>query len=125
MDKTAKVKNNLQQWVQMPTNTQNTGIIVVQWCEHEQISKYVYYYRLSKVRESICEQIAMPVAEIPVTVTGSVMTISFNGIIEEIGNAVSVAVIRTLKFDWYSRQLSVYIVTGYNKLGGNISIVRC
>ena len=66
---------------------------VAQWCEHEQISQSVYYYRLRKVRENICEQIAVPVAEIPASANGSVMTISCGEMTVEIGNAVSVEVI--------------------------------
>ena len=53
MDKIAKVKKNLQlqQWAQMVTERQSAGMSVAQWCEHEKISKSVYYYRLRKVRE--------------------------------------------------------------------------
>ena len=95
MDKTVKVKKNLQlqQWAQMVTERQSAGMTVAQWCEHEQISQSVYYYRLRKVRENICEQIAVPVAEIPASANGSVMTISCGEMTVEIGNAVSVEVI--------------------------------
>lgn len=73
MDKIVKVKKNLQlqQWAQMVTERQSAGMTVAQWCEHEQISQSVYYYRLRKVRENICEQIAVPVAEIPASANGS------------------------------------------------------
>ncbi len=54
MDKIAKVKKNLQlqQWAQMVTERQSAGMTVAQWCEHEQISQSVYYYRLRKVRQN-------------------------------------------------------------------------
>lgn len=103
MDKISKVKNNLQlqRWAQMVTNRQSTGMTVAQWCEHEQISKSVYYYRLRKVRESICEQIAVPIAEISAAKKGNVMTISCGEMTVEIGNTASAeviaAVIRALK----------------------------
>ena len=95
MDKIAKVKKNLQlqQWAQMVTERQSAGMSVAQWCEHEKISKSVYYYRLRKVRENICEQTAVSVAEIPASANGSVMTISCGEMTVEIGNAVSVEVI--------------------------------
>ena len=37
---------------------------VTEWCEQEHISHSTYYYRLWKVRESLCEQIPVPVMEI-------------------------------------------------------------
>ena len=90
MDKIANVKKNLQlqNWAQMAAARQDTGLTVAQWCEQERISKSVYYYRLRKVRESICEQIPVPVAQISpaepagsavMTVTCGEMSIAING----------------------------------------------
>ena len=68
MDKIAKVKNELQlrNWTDMELGRQRSGMTIAEWCEHEQISKSAYYYRLRKVREKLCEQVAVPVADIPV-----------------------------------------------------------
>ena len=68
MDKIAEVKNELQlrNWTDMELERQRSGMSVTEWCEREQISKSAYYYRLRKVREKLCEQVAVPVADIPV-----------------------------------------------------------
>lgn len=52
MDKIAEVKNELQlrSWTDMELARQRSGMTVKEWCEHEQISKSAYYYRLRKVR---------------------------------------------------------------------------
>ena len=68
MDEIAEVKNELQlrSWTDMELARQRSGMTVTEWCEREQISKSAYYYRQRKVREKLCEQVAVPVADIPV-----------------------------------------------------------
>ena len=67
MDKIAEVKNELQlrSWTDMELARQRSGMTIKEWCEHEQISKSAYYYRLRKIRENLCEQVAVPIADIP------------------------------------------------------------
>ena len=43
---------------------QSSGLTVTEWCRRENLSKSAYYYRLRKIRESICEQIPVPVTAI-------------------------------------------------------------
>ena len=67
MDKIAEVKNELQlrNWTDMELERQRSGMSVTEWCEREQISKSAYYYRLRTIRENLCEQVAVPIADIP------------------------------------------------------------
>ena len=67
MDKIAQVKNELQlhNWTDIELARQQSGMTVAEWCEHEQISRSAYYYRLRKVRERFCEQVAVPITDIP------------------------------------------------------------
>ena len=66
MDKVAIVKREiqLQNWSETELARQESGLTVTQWCRQERISTSAYYYRLRKIRESLCEQIPVPVTEI-------------------------------------------------------------
>lgn len=66
MDKIAMVKNriHLQNWTDMEIARQSSGLTVTEWCRRENLSKSAYYYRLRKIRESICEQIPVPITTI-------------------------------------------------------------
>ena len=66
MDKVAMVKKEvqLQNWSEAELARQESGLTVTQWCRQEKISTSAYYYRLRKIRESLCEQIPVPVTEI-------------------------------------------------------------
>ena len=66
MDKIAAVKKEvqLQNWSGMELSRRKSGLTVAAWCEEQQISRSVYYYRLRKVREHTCTQIPVPIAEI-------------------------------------------------------------
>ena len=66
MDKVAMVKKEvqLQNWSEAELARQESGLTVTQWCRQERISTSTYYYRLRKIRESLCEQIPVPVNEI-------------------------------------------------------------
>ena len=66
MDKIAIIKKDVQlrSWSEMEIARQRSGLTVTEWCEQEHISHSTYYSRLRKVRESICEQIPVPVMEI-------------------------------------------------------------
>ena len=66
MDKVGMVKKEvqLQNWSEAELARQESGLTVTQWCRQERISKSAYYYRLRKIRESLCEQIPVPVNEI-------------------------------------------------------------
>lgn len=66
MDKVGMVKKEvqMQNWSEAELARQESGLTVTQWCRQERISKSAYYYRLRKIRESLCEQIPVPVNEI-------------------------------------------------------------
>ena len=66
MDKVGMVKKEvqLQNWSEAELARQESGLTVTQWCRQERISTSTYYYRLRKIRESLCEQIPVPVNEI-------------------------------------------------------------
>ena len=66
MDKVAMVKKEVQleNWSEAELARQESGLTVTQWCRQERISTSTYYYRLRKIRESLCEQIPVPVNEI-------------------------------------------------------------
>ena len=66
MDKIAMVKKEvqLQNWSETELARQESGLTVTQWCRQKKISQSAYYYRLRKIRESLCEQIPVPVTEI-------------------------------------------------------------
>ena len=81
MDKIAEVKSEIQlrNWTDMELARQHSGMTVKEWCKHERISKSAYYYRLRKVREKLCEQSAVPIADIPVCAAVSVPSIRIVG----------------------------------------------
>ena len=66
MDKIGMVKKEvqLQNWSEAELARQESGLTVTQWCMQKRISTSTYYYRLRKIRESLCEQIPVPVNEI-------------------------------------------------------------
>ena len=59
MDKATMFKKEvqLQNWSETELARQESGLTVTQWCRQERISTSAYYYRLRKIRESLCEQI--------------------------------------------------------------------
>ena len=66
MDKVGMVKKEvqMQNWSEAELARQESGLTVTQWCRQERISTSTYYHRLRKIRESLCEQIPVPVTEI-------------------------------------------------------------
>ena len=66
MDKIAMVKKEiqLQNWSDKEIARQESGLTVTEWCRQEKISTSAYYYRLRRIRESLCEQIPVAVTEI-------------------------------------------------------------
>ena len=66
MDKVGMVKKEvqMQNWSEAELARQESGLTVTQWCRQERISTSTYYYRMRKIRESLCEQIPVPVNEI-------------------------------------------------------------
>ena len=66
MDKIAMVKKEiqLQNWSDKELARQESGLTVTECCRQEKISTSAYYYRLRKIRESLCKQIPVPVTEI-------------------------------------------------------------
>ena len=105
MDKIAEVKNELQlrSWTDMELARQRSGMTVKEWCEREQISKSAYYDRLRKAREKLCEQVAVPVADIPVCFAAAPPSIRIVGgdlsieISQDVPAEIVAAIIRELK----------------------------
>ena len=66
MEKATMVKKKIQRqnWSEAELARQESGLTVTQWCRQEKVSTSAYYYRLHKLREKLCEQIAVPVTEI-------------------------------------------------------------
>ena len=66
MDKIAMVKKELQlqNWSEKELARQESGLTVTEWCRQEKISTSAYYYRLRRIRESLCEQIPVAVTKI-------------------------------------------------------------
>ena len=105
MDRITEVKNELQlrKWTDMELERQRSGMTVKEWCEHEQISKSAYYYRLRKVRERLCEQVAVPVADIPACTAAAAPSIRIVGgdlsieLSQDVPAETIAAIIRELK----------------------------
>lgn len=89
-----KKEYQLQQWAGTVKEQKESGLTVKQWCLEQGISEHAYYYRLHKVRQSMCnalEGVPSPqLAEIPVAPhinTGMNIRISFSGSTVDISNA--------------------------------------
>ena len=101
MDKVQKLKNEVQgtQWENIIAECRSSGMSAKKWCVENGIDVKSYYYRLRKMRERTCEQIAVPV-EIILSVSSPV-TIRANGIEAEIPEGASFktisAVIKAMK----------------------------
>ena len=69
MDNVMLVKQQAEdeKWLEIITECRNSGNSVTEWCNSHGIKKKNYYYHLRKLREKICEQIAVPVAGINTT----------------------------------------------------------
>lgn len=99
-----KKEYQLQQWAGTVKEQRESGLTVRQWCLEQGISEHAYYYRLHKVRQSMCnalEQVSSPqLAEIPVAPSvnhGMNIRISFSGSTVDISNAGADAVERVLR----------------------------
>ena len=66
MDKVTTVKKCLkkEQWKQLISECQSSGMSVRNWCTLNHIHEQTYYRNLRKLREEICEQLPVP-AETP------------------------------------------------------------
>lgn len=66
MDKVQLVKDEVKYatWAAQIEDCQNSGLSIQQWCTQNGISKKTYYYRLRRVRERTCSQIAFPIGSI-------------------------------------------------------------
>ena len=101
MEKVQKPKNKVQetQWENIIAECRSSGMSAKKWCAENGIDVKSYYYRLRKMRERTCEQIAVPVEIIPSV--SSLVTIRANGIEAEIPEGASFetisAVIQAMK----------------------------
>lgn len=66
MDEVTTVKKYLkkEQWKQLISECQSSGMSVRDWCSLNHICEQTYYRNLRKLREEICEQLPVPV-EVP------------------------------------------------------------
>lgn len=66
-----KKEYQLQQWAGCVKEQKESGLTIRQWCSEQGISEHAYYYRLHKVRQSMCNVLEQaPVsqlAEIPLS----------------------------------------------------------
>ena len=66
-----KTEYRLSQWEEVIKEQQESGKTVAAFCSEKGISPKTYYYRLRKIRESICKSISQKqpvIAEIPLAV---------------------------------------------------------
>ena len=107
MDEVMQIR--LNNWADMIRQKAASGMTVKEWCEANQITEHAYYYRLSKVRKTVLDQMnAGKESDSPAFVqlkqnpaaasAGSVgLRIRKNDTVIEVGNDASEAVLRTLK----------------------------
>jgi len=57
IDKISRVQEEvkLREWSKKIQECKSSGLTVAQWCENNNLNIKTYYYRLRKVRESLCE----------------------------------------------------------------------
>ena len=54
----AMTEYRLSSWVKMVQDRDCSGLSIKEYCENIGIAKHVYYYRLKKVREAACDELA-------------------------------------------------------------------
>jgi hypothetical protein len=59
MNEIMKIKNEvkLKQWVEMIQQRNESGLTVTDWCKENGINLKTYYYRLKRVRQTVCSEI--------------------------------------------------------------------
>ena len=65
-----KAEYRLSQWNEMIREQKQSGKNVREWCSEHGVTTNAYYYRLRRVRESVCRSIernAPEFAEVPIT----------------------------------------------------------
>ena len=67
MDRITEIKNKVRisEWSDMVRACRDSGLTVQQWCNSNGINIKTYYYRLRKVRESLCED-TYDIVQIPI-----------------------------------------------------------
>ena len=95
MDKVAMVKREVQlaEWAAQVQECRNSGLSVTQWCANHGMKTKTYYYRLKRLRENVCEQIAFPVGRIETPVSSGMVTVRVRDITVEITDGTSEATI--------------------------------
>lgn len=63
MNEIAVIKTQVQkaEWTERIRQCKESGLTVTAWCQQNSINPKTYYYHLRKIRNEICEQIAVPV----------------------------------------------------------------
>ena len=112
MDKVGMVKKEvqMQNWSEAELARQESGLTVTQWCRQERISTSTYYYRLRKIRESLCEQIPVPVNEI------TEKTETDHAAIRIVSGDLKVEMSSDVPSEKIAAIATVYIVTGYTDM---------
>ncbi len=59
MNEITKIKNEakLKQWVEMIQQRNESGLTITDWCRQNGINLKTYYYRLKRVRQTVCSKI--------------------------------------------------------------------
>lgn len=66
MNEIAVIKAQVQkaEWAERIRQCKESGLTVTAWCQQNSINSKTYYYHLRKIRNEICEQIAVPVMSV-------------------------------------------------------------
>ena len=59
MNEIARVKKEIRlaQWAEMVRQRNESGLTVTDWCKENGINLKTYYYRLKRVRQTVCNEI--------------------------------------------------------------------
>jgi len=57
--KSVKIAYQLSNWMKLIHDRESSGLNIKDYCENIGMARHVYYYRLRKVRDAACEELAM------------------------------------------------------------------
>ena len=65
------IEYRLTNWVEMVQNRECSGLSIKEYCASIGIAEHMYYYRLKKVREAACTELARSQSDPSGSITGS------------------------------------------------------
>ena len=102
MEKISRVNEEvkLREWSKKIQECKSSGLTVAQWCANNNLNIKTYYYRLRKVRESLCEikerQEIVAVNFLEEEKSDSKITIKASGLFVEIPSDISAITLQTI-----------------------------